>query len=309
MKGLELSRAFYEQYGLPMLEEQFPQELPLLAVGLLGGGSECFGFDDEVSQDHDFEPGFCIFLPGEDVLDRRTAFRLERAYAKLPKEFEGFRRPMLLPVGGARRGVMRLSEFFTAKTGAPDGVLTLGQWLTAPEQGLAECVNGAVWFDNYGELTAIRERLAYFPEDVRLKRLAGQLLLMAQAGQYNYVRILRHGEPAAAQLALCEFVKSAMAVIFLLNRRYMPYYKWSFRAGRDAGAAADDGQRPGTGAGEAGRHRGRRRGGDRRADGAGADAGKLRRSGKARLQRQRPRRRRRAAKRAHPRRRMRKLVS
>ena len=230
MKGLELSRAFYEQYGLPMLEEQFPQELPLLAVGLLGGGSECFGFDDEVSQDHDFEPGFCVFLPGEDVLDRRTAFRLERAYAKLPKEFEGFRRPMLLPVGGARRGVIRMSEFFAAKTGAPDGVLTLGQWLTAPEQGLAECVNGEVWLDNYGELTAIRERLAYFPEDVRRKRLAGQLLLMAQAGQYNYARILRHGEPAAAQLALCEFVKSAMAVIFLLNRRYMPYYKWSFRA-------------------------------------------------------------------------------
>ena len=233
MKGLELSRAFYEQYGLPMLEEQFPQELPLLAVGLLGGGSECFGFDDEVSQDHDFEPGFCIFLPGEDVLDRRTAFRLERAYAKLPKEFGGFRRPMLLPVGGARRGVMRLSEFFTAKTGAPDGVLTLGQWLTAPEQGLAECVNGEVWLDNFGELTAIRDRLAYFPEDVRRKRLAGQLLLMAQAGQYNYVRILRHGEPAAAQLAVCEFVKSAMAVIFLLNRRYQPYYKWSFRALRE----------------------------------------------------------------------------
>ena len=27
-----------------------------------------------------------------------------------------------------------------------------------------------------------------------------------------------------------EFVNSALAVIFLLNRRYRPYYKWSFRA-------------------------------------------------------------------------------
>ena len=230
MNGLELSRTFYEEYGRPMLESQFPELLPLLAAGLLGSGSECFGFDDEVSRDHDFEPGFCIFLPGEDVVDRRKAFQLERAYAKLPREFAGFQRPMLLPVGGARRGVLRTEEFFTEKCGAPDGVLTLGQWLSVPEQALAEATDGELWFDGPGEVTAVRERLAYFPEDVRCKRLAGQLLLMAQAGQYNYTRCLAHGEPAAAQLAVCEFVKSTISAVFLLNRRYQPYYKWSFRA-------------------------------------------------------------------------------
>ncbi len=230
MKGLELSRRFFEAYGMPMLREQFAALLPHLAAGLLGSGSECFGFDDAVSRDHDFEPGFCIFLPGEDVVDRRAGFQLERAYAKLPREFEGVSRPMLLPVGGARRGVLRTGEFFTEKVGAPDGALTLGQWLSLPEQALAEATNGEVYFDNAGELSAIRERLAYFPEDVRLKRLAGHLLLMAQSGQYNYVRCLAHGEPAAAQMAVGEFVKSALSAVFLLNRRYQPYYKWSFRA-------------------------------------------------------------------------------
>ena len=215
---------------MPMLREQFAALLPHLAAGLLGSGSECFGFDDAVSRDHDFEPGFCIFLPGEDVVDRRAGFQLERAYAKLPREFEGVSRPMLLPVGGARRGVLRTGEFFTGKVGAPDGALTLGQWLSLPEQALAEATNGEVYFDNAGELSAIRERLAYFPEDVRLKRLAGHLLLMAQSGQYNYVRCLAHGEPAAAQMAVGEFVKSALSAVFLLNRRYQPYYKWSFRA-------------------------------------------------------------------------------
>ena len=215
---------------MPMLREQFAALLPHLAAGLLGSGSECFGFDDAVSRDHDFEPGFCIFLPGEDVVDRRAGFQLERAYAKLPREFEGVSRPMLLPVGGARRGVLRTGEFFTEKVGAPDGALTLGQWLSLPEQALAEATNGEVYFDNAGELSAIRERLAYFPEDVRLKRLAGHLLLMAQSGQYNYVRCLAHGEPAAAQMAVGEFVKSALSAVFLLNRRYQPYYKWSFRA-------------------------------------------------------------------------------
>ncbi len=56
MTGLELSRAYFEEYGMPMLEEQFPDLLPFLAAGLFGSGSECFGYDDEVSQDHDFEP-------------------------------------------------------------------------------------------------------------------------------------------------------------------------------------------------------------------------------------------------------------
>ena len=230
MNGLQLSRDFYVAYGQPMLESDFPELLPYLAVGLTGSGSECFGWDDEVSRDHDFEPGFCIFLPGEDVVDRRAAFRLERAYAKLPKEFQGVQRPMLLPVGGARRGVLRTADFFTEKCGAPDGVLTLAEWLTAPEQSLAEATNGELYFDGYGEVTEIRKRLAYFPEDVRCKRLAGQLLLMAQAGQYNYLRCLDHGERGAAQLAVGQFVQSAVAAVFLLNRRYRPYYKWSFRA-------------------------------------------------------------------------------
>jgi len=232
MNGLELSGAFFEAHGRPMLDEQFPELLPHLAAGLCGSGSECFGYDDEVSRDHDFEPGFCLFLPGEDAVDRRAAFRLERAYAKLPKEFLGFRREVLQPVGGARHGVLRTAAFFTEKTGTPDGRLTLTQWLAAPEQALAEAVNGVLFFDGLGEVTRIRERLAYFPEDVRRKKLAGHLLLMGQAGQYNYLRCIRHGEPAAAQLAAVEFTKSAMAAVFLLNRRYMPYYKWSFRAMR-----------------------------------------------------------------------------
>lgn len=239
MNGLELSRAFYEEYGKPMLEEQFPQLLPLLAVGLFGSGSECFGYDDKVSRDHDFEPAFCLFLPDENVVDRRTAFQLERAYAKLPREFRGFRRSTIAPVGGARHGVLRTSEFFTQKIGSADGVLRLENWLRVPEYALAECTNGELFFDNYGEVTAIRQRLAAYPHDVRCKKLAGQLLLMAQAGQYNYPRCLAHGETAAAQLAVNEFVSAALAVIFLLNNRYLPFYKWRFRALQELPRLAD----------------------------------------------------------------------
>ena len=239
MKGLELSRAYFEQYGRPMLAEQFPELLPYLAAGLFGSGSECFGWDDAVSRDHDFEPGFCLFLPEEELVDRRQEFLLERAYAKLPKEFEGVRRAALQPVGGARRGVFRTADFFTRTVGSASGALTAEQWLTLPEQALAEATNGALFFDNWGEVGRIRGQLAYYPEDIRRKRLAGRLLLAAQAGQYNVSRCLAHGESGAAQLAAIEFADSAMAAAFLLARRYRPYYKWRFRALRELPCLAE----------------------------------------------------------------------
>ena len=229
MKGLELARQYYEAYGKEMLQRQFPQVLPYLAIGLAGSGSECYGYDDELSRDHDFEPAFCIFLPGEDVVDRRTAFLLERSYAKLPKDFLGFSRSPIDPVGGTRHGVIRMAEFFSAKTGSVDGELSPEQWFALPEYGLLEATNGAVFADPYGQFTAIREKLGHFPEDVRRKKLAGHLLLMGQAGQYNYGRCIARGETAAAQLAVFEFAQSALHSIYLLNRAYMPYYKWSFR--------------------------------------------------------------------------------
>ena len=230
MKGLEIARDYFEEYARPMLEEKFPEWLPFLAAGLTGSGSECFGYDDEISRDHDFEPGFCLFLPGEDVVDRRTAFLMERAYAALPREYMGLKRSLMQPVGGPRKGVLRTAEFFHARTGTDEEELTWQQWLSIPEYALAEAVNGEIYFDHYGEVTRRRAILSRYPEDIRRKKLAGNLLLMAQSGQYNYMRCIRHGEGAAAQLAVAEFAKSTINVLFLLNGQYQPYYKWTFRA-------------------------------------------------------------------------------
>ncbi len=235
MKGLDLSKKFYKEYGEPMLQELFSDILPFIAVGLAGSGSECYGYDDEISRDHDFEPGFCIFIPDENIVDSKRAFELEKAYARLPKEFMGFKRNLYSAVGGNRHGVIRTSAFFESKVGSRDGKLTLGQWFTLPEYALAEAVNGVVFLDNFGEFTDIRNKLTHYPEDIRLKKLAGNLLLMGQSGQYNYNRCILRDETAAAQLAIFEFVKSALSVLFLLNNKYMPYYKWSFRALREIG--------------------------------------------------------------------------
>lgn len=228
MKGLELCEKFYNEFGAPMIHEKFPQIEDKLAIGLVGSGSECFGYDDEISKDHDFEPGFCIFIT--DDIDSKTEFALERAYTSLPSEFEGFKRTPLNPVGGNRHGVIKISDFFKSKTGKEDASFLPREWFFVPEQSLAEATNGKVFRDDLGAFTSIREKIKYFPKDMQLKKLSGNLLIMAQSGQYNYERCLRRGETGSAQLAVFEFVKSAINVIFLLNKRYIPYYKWTFRA-------------------------------------------------------------------------------
>ena len=164
------------------------------------------------------------------MVDRKRAFALERAYAKLPKEFTGYRRSMLSPVGGARHGVMRTADFFLSKVGDPDGDLTAERWLSLPEHYLAEATNGKIFRDDLGIVTDIRKKLAYFPEDIRLKKMAASLMLAEQASNYNYERLLSRGDRAAAQLAIGEYVRGVISVIFLLSKRYKPFYKWQFRA-------------------------------------------------------------------------------
>ena len=52
---------------------------------------------------------------------------------------------------------------------------------------------------------------------------------MAQSGQYNYSRMFGRGEKVTASIALSEFMKHTMAMVYLLNRTYAPFYKWMHR--------------------------------------------------------------------------------
>ena len=232
MKLLEICEKYYNEYGKEALNS-FPDLLPYLCVGVCGSGSENFGYDDEYSLDHDAQAGFTIFIPDESKISSRQAFKLERAYNKLPKEFMGLKRQLISPVGGARLGVVRLEDFMFSKTGTKDGNLSEADFLNIPEFYLAEVTNGKIFYDGYGEFSKIRQKLAYMPENARLKKLAGNLILCYQAGVYNYDRILKRKDFEGAQLALYEYCKSAIKIIFLLNKKYLPFYKWQFKALRN----------------------------------------------------------------------------
>ncbi|MEG0392900.1 MAG: DUF4037 domain-containing protein, partial [Anaerovoracaceae bacterium] len=112
--------------------------------------------------------------------------------------------------------------------------LSNARWLTIPEAFLATATNGEVFADWSGEFSAIRARLlAGYPEDVLRKKLAAKVAIMGQAGQYNYGRSCNRGDYYGAYLACNEFIRSSLSAIFLLNGRYMPFYKWAFRSGEE----------------------------------------------------------------------------
>ena len=207
MLGLELARRYYEEFGRVMIAERFPDYEGRIAVGLAGSGSDCLGFDDEVSADHDSGAGFCLWLTDDDY--ENIGFRLAKEYSKLPAEFMGVPKGRANSYGSSHFGVKSISGFympFTGRAGAPE---TNAEWLYTPEFSLAAAVSGEV-----------------------LKKIAARVIAAAQSGQYNYPRCLAHGETGAAVLAAAEFVRNTASLIYLINRRYAPFYKWLLRGMR-----------------------------------------------------------------------------
>lgn len=237
--GLKISEVFFEEYGLPMLENDFAAYKDDIAAGLAGQTSECFGYDDYISRDHDYAPGFCLWLP--ESLKKEIGDRLTQAYDALPvEEFIlrhradiGMAKPSDIMTGSRihRVGVHSIEEFYYEHTGMTGAPVTTQDWLATPQMHLAEAVNGKVFRDPSGEFSAIRKVwMDYYPEDIKKKKVAADLAMAGKTGQFNYSRSIKRGDVGAAYCCATEFIYKISAVLFLLNGRYMPYYKWRFRA-------------------------------------------------------------------------------
>lgn len=227
MKGMDLSRAYFQDAVLPRLERDHPELLPRLAAGLVGNGSDCFGYDDDISRDHDWGVEYFLWLP-EELAGKREALEAWRQQVFLDSPpWTGRVRSAY----GARIGVQTVGEFYRSLLGSPEGPETLVQWLQVPEENLAMAVNGEVFLDRDGSFTAIRDRLLqHYPDDVRKKKLAAKCMAIAQTGQYNFLRMAKREDWVTVRAVLTRFADSVMGAAFLLNRRYRPYYKWSWRA-------------------------------------------------------------------------------
>ena len=238
--GMQLAKSYWQTYGKPLLDQpKFAKYKNRIAAGLVGHGSECYGFDDEISRDHDFGPGFCLWLTDEDYA--KIGEDLQAAYDSLPQEYAGFgsreETPRAKSCEGSKRvGVFSISEFFENITGFATAPSQNEPhlWLSLSEPTLAAATNGQIFADPLGEFSKTRQSFKLMPDDVRISIISRRLGMMAQAGQYNVPRMLARKDGAAAWLSINEFVRATASIVFLLNNPisagYLPYYKWQFAA-------------------------------------------------------------------------------
>lgn len=229
MNGLDISERYFWSHGVPLIESEFAGYHHRIAAGLVGDGSECYGFDDELSRDHDWGPGFCLWLNQQDY--RAIGAALQEKLADLPATFEGVGPRHTSEWGGGRLGVLEIGAFYKRFIAFDHVPANLGEWRAIPESNLAAATNGKVFTDPLGEFSRFRDGLAsFYPEDIRLKKIAARCMSIAQSGQYNYPRCSLRKEAVAAQQAEAIFASQTISLVFLLNRRYTPYYKWMHRA-------------------------------------------------------------------------------
>lgn len=226
VKGLTLCRKYFEAYGKPMLQKEFPEYLDKITVGLVGEGSDCYGFDDEMSKDHDFGPRFCMWVSKETYDE--IGDKLQKAYNQLPDTFGGYTRNISV-TGTYRDGVIVLDDFIEHLIFTKVLPKTDNDWLLLPESGLAALNNGEIWLKGDGKLLEIRQKLARYPDSVRRKKIIQSHHLVRQMGPYNYFRMKQRGENIAAEISLAGYMENVMKVVYYLNNVYPPFYKWLHR--------------------------------------------------------------------------------
>ena len=210
--GIELGRELAHQVAQD-IELNLPDLAPYMCLALVGTGSECLGYDDAISEDHDFTKRCQLFLP-TDIYEankvRLQSYFKNYAYGTVQIEC--------------------ISEFYQRYTLYPEGPQCEKEFRRVPQDLLCTATNGEVFLDNFGSFTHIRQRLlAYYPEDIRLRKIAYELNQLAQSGQYNLPRMLQRGDTIAASLALHQFVHHYMLLVHLFNKSYAPFYKWLYR--------------------------------------------------------------------------------
>jgi hypothetical protein len=222
-RGLELSRAFFYEWGLPEIDRQFPGLRDHVAAGLFEG-SQALGADDEFSQDHAWGPTVHLFTDGQfGVPEAEIAARLSEG---APDEFMGVRRS---PRDVAVR-VQPTAQFFRAIFSGDLPEDDLGWVHRKPdlrESRLYFLRHGQLFHDGAGDFGELRQRFSTYPADVLAMRMATCCNAIAHYGEYNLRhRLCLRSDVLPTQIALGEFIEAVLRMYFYLENDFAPYWKW-----------------------------------------------------------------------------------
>lgn len=221
-KGIDICKKYYDRYVRPMIDEKFPEYASKIACGLSGEGSDAFGYDDDLSRDHDWGPSVCLWISEET--DEKIGEDLRKAYEELPGEMDGIKRAPYVR-GKDRRGVQVIPEYFRRLTGA--SMYEEIDWRETASPLLAAAVNGRIWRDDEGIVTEFRNKLIKgYPESILFKHLAESCARFAREGQYNAPRVSKRGDDLTARMFIYDAAREAMKLLYLANGKFYPHDKW-----------------------------------------------------------------------------------
>lgn len=224
MCGIELSERFFHDVIDPILQAQYQPWLPFFAAGLIGSGSEVLGFDDDLSQDHNFSPRVQLFVAQPSLEPLIDTLR-HTIVAAAPTHYLGFALQQDQWLSFIE--VAPLDAFFLNYLHLADWPRTPQDWLKLDEQKLVELTNGKVFFDPQGRLQQRRALLHFYPDDVRIFLLYQGFVRLSEVGAIE--RTIQRGDRIATELYRAFFVYFAIKVFHLYCRRYCPYHKWMGR--------------------------------------------------------------------------------
>jgi len=228
LPGVQLARLFYAEAVRPLLGD-----LPH-AAARVGPGSDVLGYDSPRSTDHDWGPRLEVFLaPGAD-----PAALSERLSHQLPKRFRGWSTHFAPPGARVRSmadtdgpiahyvTVTEVGAFFGGLLGFdPRAGVGVRDWLATPWQRFAEVTGGAVFHDDLGELSAVRRRLRWYPDDLWRYVLACQWTRIGQEEAF-VGRAAEAGDEFGSRLIAARLCREVARLVLLLGRAWPPYEKW-----------------------------------------------------------------------------------
>jgi hypothetical protein len=218
VRGLEVSRDFFFEWGLPLLEAEYPDLSRRIAAGRISG-SDVLGGDDVISQDHHWGPHFDLFLSEAD----HAAFGLHLADAvnsAAPNPWKGHRLIGDPPTGV---NVHAIPAWIESWTGVAKPSRQARHWTRANESQLYFLRHGAVFVDRSGELSSWRLALHEYPEALLRRRISEEIFRVWHHGEYNFVRrMARRCDPVAIAVCLGEFLTGVMRLVLLLERDFTP---------------------------------------------------------------------------------------
>ncbi|MEU8199071.1 DUF4037 domain-containing protein [Microbispora amethystogenes] len=250
VRGLELARRFYLEAVAPLLARRFGGLTH--SAALIGAGSEVLGYDTERSTDHDWGLRLQLFLGAADVAGQRESIDAALA-GELPREFLGY--PTGFSPPGAdgtrhmraaadrplRHGVVvaEPADWLAGHLGFdPTRGVGLADWLATSTQAFAEVTAGALFHDGLGLLGPVRERLAWYPDDVWRYILACQWRRISQEEAF-VGRAGEAGDELGSAVTCARLVRDLIRLVLLMHRRYPPYGKWLGSAFATVPCAAD----------------------------------------------------------------------